>query len=160
MLPANNEVTVAAPFGLEPGTNINLQLWYFGIPSGKIPLSLVSAAPALFTRDRSGTGAVSVTNEDGTADAPSPPGSVITLTGTGGGLVTGAVDGALKRSTQKLAGSVQVTIGGRQAEVLSAGVMPQLPNGIFQIKARVPAGASSSRRLFGCPSMANRALRE
>jgi uncharacterized protein (TIGR03437 family) len=133
------QLNVIAPFELRPGDTVNLQVWYYGIPSARIPIPVAAAQPALFTRNGSGTGPVSLINQDGTINTPSPPGTVITVFGTGGGPSPGAVDGAVARSAKSLTGSVHVFIGGREATVFYAGAAPQLPNGVFQINAQVPA---------------------
>jgi uncharacterized protein (TIGR03437 family) len=143
LLASNSQVNVIAPFAIRPGSTVNLQLWYFGIPSVRIPLTVVPAAPALYTRNGSGGGPVAVVNQDGSINAPSPPGSFVTLFGTGAGALPGAADGALARSAQSLPAPVRVTIGGKDAPVAYAGSAPFLPNGMFQLNVQVPAGVAS-----------------
>jgi uncharacterized protein (TIGR03437 family) len=137
------QINAIAPFEISPGATVNLQVWNFGIPSAQIPLSVAPAAPGLFTRDGSGSGQVAIINQDGSINTPSPPGSIIVLFGSGGGKLPGAVDGALARSAQSLAGSVHVFVGGRDVPVLYAGAAPLLPNGMFQINAQLPADLPS-----------------
>ena len=141
------QLNVVAPFELQPGTNVDLQVLYFGIPSPKISVPVSLAAPALFTRDGSGRGSVSVINQDGSINKPSPPGSIVTLYGTGGGISANAVDGIEARRADSLMAPVRISIAGRDAQVLYAGAAPGLVNGVFQLNVQVPsdtpAGAAS-----------------
>lgn len=140
LLASENQLNVIAPFGLQPGTNVDFQIWNFGIPSAKVSLPVASAAPALFTRDGGGGGPAAVVNQDGTVNTSSPAGSVITLYGTGGGVVPGALDGGIARGAQSLAGPVRVVLDGLDIPVLYSGAAPTLPYGVFQINAQIPAG--------------------
>jgi uncharacterized protein (TIGR03437 family) len=133
------QLNVIAPFGLQPGGSVNLQVWHYGIPSARIPLPVVSAAPAFFTRSGTGSGNAAVINQNGSVNAPSPPGRYVTLFGTGGGAVEGAIDGTLARSAKSLGGTARVFIGGREAQISYAGAAPQLPAGVFQVNVLVPA---------------------
>ncbi len=132
------QLNVVAPFGLEPGSTVNMQVWYYGIPSARIPVTVAPAAPALFTRDSSGSGLVAVVNQDGTVNAPSRTGSIVALWGTGGGALPDAADGTLARGIQTLVGEVRASIGGKDAQVLYAGAAPGLVHGAFQINIKVP----------------------
>ena len=132
------QINVVAPFDLQPGATVDLQVWYFGIPSARVSLPIVPAAPALFTRSGSGTGPVSVVNQDSGINTPSPPGSVVTLYGTGGGTFPDAVDGTLARHAVKLSAPIRATIGGREAQVLYTGTAPGLVTGVFQLNVQVP----------------------
>ncbi|MEO7145564.1 MAG: hypothetical protein ABI165_18875, partial [Bryobacteraceae bacterium] len=89
----------------------------------------------------------SVIDQDGSINAPAPAGSIVTLYGTGGGALdgapAGASDGNLARGAARLAGTVHVSIGGRDAPVLYAGAAPGLVNGVFQINVQVPGDTTS-----------------
>jgi uncharacterized protein (TIGR03437 family) len=137
------QINVVAPFELQPGTNTNVQVWYYGIPSAIVSLPVIEAAPALFTQNGLGVGPVAVVNQDGSINAPAPIGSVVTLYGTGGGVGGGAVDGAIARRPGSLASSVQVSVAGSDAPVLYAGPAPGLINGAFQLNVTLPAGIPS-----------------
>ena len=140
LLASQGQLNVVAPFELVPGAKVNLQVWNFGIPSAKAPLTVASATPALFTRDGSGKGLASLINQDNSINTPSPAGSVVTLYGTGGGAFPGAADGALARGAASLKGQVKATIGGVDAPVIYAGAAPGLTTGVFQINILVPGG--------------------
>jgi uncharacterized protein (TIGR03437 family) len=78
-----SQLNAIAPFEMQPRSTVDVQVWYFGIPSERIPLQVAAAAPGLFTRGGSGSGPAAVVNQDGSVNSPSPPGSVIALFGTG-----------------------------------------------------------------------------
>jgi uncharacterized protein (TIGR03437 family) len=137
------QINVVAPIELQPGTQVDLQVLYYGIPSAKISLPVVAAAPALFTRDGSGTGQVAVVNQDGSINTPSPAGTIVTLFGTGGGPAANAVDGAVPRRADNLLAPVRVTVAGRDAPVLYSGAAPGLVTGVFQLNVRLPGDAPS-----------------
>jgi uncharacterized protein (TIGR03437 family) len=137
------QINVVAPFEQEPGTNTDLQVWYYGNPSAKLSLPVASAAPALFTQNGSGSGPVAVVNQDGSINAPAPAGGIVTLYGTGGG--GSGTDGAIARRPGSLAASVHVSIAGRDAPVLYAGAAPGLVNGAFQLNVMVPTDAPSGQ---------------
>jgi uncharacterized protein (TIGR03437 family) len=139
------QINVVAPFELQPGAQVNLQVWYFGIPSAQIPLAVAPAAPALFSRDGSGTGPVAAINQDGSIDTPSPAGSVVSLWGTGGGLDPDAIDGELARGADNLSAPVHVSIGGSDAQVIYAGAAPGLVYGAFQLNVQIPADVPSGQ---------------
>jgi uncharacterized protein (TIGR03437 family) len=143
LLAYDSQVNVIAPFEIQPGQTVNFQLWYCGIPTARIPLTVAAAAPGLYTRSGSGSGAVAVVNQDGTVNTPAPAGSYVTLFGTGAGGIAGVKDGGVARSAQRLSGTVRVTIGGREASVLYAGSAPLLVNGLFQLNVQVPADTPS-----------------
>jgi uncharacterized protein (TIGR03437 family) len=143
LMASQGQINVVAPFELQPASTVNAQVWYFGLPSGQIALPVVAAAPALFTRDGSGSGQVAVINQDGSVNTPAPAGSVVMLYGTGGGMTSNALDGAVARGAYNLSATVQVTIAGLNAPVSYAGAAPGLVNGVFQLNVVVPADAPS-----------------
>jgi uncharacterized protein (TIGR03437 family) len=138
LLAYQDQINVAAPFELDPGTPVNVQVWYYGNPSAQISMPVVSAAPALFTQNSSGSGPVAVVNQDGSINSAAPAGSVVELYGTGGGIAPDAIDGAIAREAEILSGAVTVTIGSQMAQVLYAGAAPGLVNGVFQLNVQVP----------------------
>ncbi|MCC6860670.1 MAG: hypothetical protein IT158_19035 [Bryobacterales bacterium] len=141
LLAYHSQLNVIAPFEMKPDTTVNLQVWHFGIPSARIPLCVAATAPALFTRDAGGSGPVAVVNQNGSINAPSRPGSWISVFGTGGGALPGAANGALARSAQRLNATVRATLGGREVPVLYAGSAPLMPHGLFQVNLQLPADA-------------------
>jgi len=145
---SQGQINVVAPFELQSGTQVDLQVLYFGNPSARIPLPVAATAPALFTQNGSGVGPVVAINQDGSINTPSPPGSVVVMYGTGGGTAGHAVDGFLARGAQNLDAPVTVTVSGHSAQVLYA---IQIPTGIASGPASIvvnigginsPSGAS------------------
>lgn len=137
------QINVVAPFELQPGSTVNVQVWNMGIPSPKIPLTVAQTAPALITRNGSGTGPVAVVNQDGSVNAPAPAGSTVMLYGTGGGALPAAVDGGIARGAASLAAPVHVLLGGRDVAVAYAGAAPGLVHGLFQLNIQIPADLPS-----------------
>jgi uncharacterized protein (TIGR03437 family) len=138
LLASQGQINVVAPFELQPGSKVDLQILYYGIPSATISLPVAAAAPALFTQNGSGRGLVAVINQDGSVNAPSPAGTVVTLYGTGGGVFAGAADGGVPRRPASLSGAVHVTVAGRDAPVIYAGAAPGLTGGAFQFNVTIP----------------------
>jgi uncharacterized protein (TIGR03437 family) len=149
LLAYQGQINVVVPFELPPGATIEAEVLNYGVPSPKFALPVVAAAPALFTRDGSGGGPVAVVNQDGSVNTPSPPGSVVTLYGTGGGTFAGVVDGGTARRPASLSGTVRVTIASRDAQVLYAGTAPGLTTGAFQLNVQLPVDLPSGAVSIG-----------
>jgi uncharacterized protein (TIGR03437 family) len=110
--------------------------------SGNVEMSPV--APALFTKNKEGTGQVAATNEDGTENNSGNPiawGKVITLTGTGSGRVRNApADGTSPGDGIQTDEKPRVLIGSDYVpdeNVTFSGLLPGSP-GVWQIKVRIP----------------------
>lgn len=120
------QINCQVPYTVTPGVDAAVAINAQGVPVLNVTISIVNAAPGLFTV-AGGAGPIAATNEDGSynsASNPAPRGSVVTLYGTGDG----------QNNT-----AVTLTIGGYQAALLYAGPAPGFP-GLMQINARVPAG--------------------
>lgn len=116
------QAAVVVPTGVRNPTSL--------VVDGGAPtlIPVVSAQPALFTANSSGTGPGAILNQDGalnTAANPAAAGEIVVLYGTG----QGASDSG-----------IEATIAGRPAEVLYAGPSPGLTVGLVQVNVRVPAG--------------------
>ncbi|MFN0101206.1 MAG: cytochrome P460 family protein [Bryobacteraceae bacterium] len=123
-----------------------------GLASMGMDVSIGRSSPAIFTSSGMGTGpAVAMNASDGTIAQPSRSGarparigSVIAIYATGQGpvsptLPTGRPTLDVNRRNTILP---EVLIGGRQAQVLYAGLAPNVP-GINQINAVVPEGVAA-----------------
>lgn len=122
----DTQINCQVPYTVTPGVDAAVVISSQGVPIANLTISIVNAAPGLFTLAR-GAGPIAATNEDGTYNSalnPALRGSVVTLYATGDG----------QNNT-----NVALTIGGYTAALLYAGPAPGFA-GLMQINARVPAG--------------------
>jgi uncharacterized protein (TIGR03437 family) len=117
--------------------------------SAPVLIPVAPTAPGLSTLNRSGSGPGAILNQDGSINSaanPAAAGSVISLFGTGVGLMNPRwPSGALVISPPfgQPVNPVSVQIGGQNAVVTYAGDAPWLPSGVFQINANIPANVES-----------------
>lgn len=112
------------------------------------PANGASLAPGLFTLDSTGRGNVAAINQDGSinsAQQPAHPGSIVALYGTGftGGATAGSFVGCTPGLT--VAGGLsgmplgyEATVGGKVADVLCVGNIPESVCGLEQVNIRIP----------------------
>lgn len=135
------QLNVVAPFNIEPGKRVLMQVWNYGIPSAQIPLEVVAAAPGIYTQGSSGSGPASVVvYPGGSLNTAVAPDDIVALFATGGGPTPRSADGSLAWAAEELINSVAVFVGSKRAEVLYAGACPSLVHGIFQVNIRIPDG--------------------
>ncbi len=152
---STSQVSAVVPFEIT-GSTAQVAVQYRGQFPAQTTVPVAAAAPALFTRDYSGTGQALALNEDGSANgncAPNLPGtpvhaacfpaglnSLITLFITGAGQTSpGGVDGQIQGSaTPSPILPISVKIGGVPALVLSSSGVPQEVAGITQVQAQIP----------------------
>ncbi|MCS7026876.1 MAG: hypothetical protein NZV14_18925 [Bryobacteraceae bacterium] len=113
-------------------------------------ISMSSVAPAFFTTSGDGNGQVAALNQDGTINSPVnmiPRGGVITVFGTGVGLVPGLPpDGVPVPGPLPTTSEVRVLIGTAFVEpgdILYSGMAPTLI-GVWQLNVRVPERVAPS----------------
>jgi uncharacterized protein (TIGR03437 family) len=137
------QVNAVAPMNLEPGKTAIVRIATIG-PVREVPMAVTPAAPAIFTAGAAGFGPGAILNEDSTLNSFSnaaTPGSVISLYGTGFGLLSlPTADGEIATGPLPTALPVSATIGGVRAEVFYAGAAPGLIAGAVQINVRIPEG--------------------
>lgn len=111
-----------------------------GVFSAPETVVLAPAVPALFTLTRTGSGPVAALHADFTLideRRPAQPGEVILLFATGlGAVLGGPPSGDAAGSESRLAGDIQVTVGGKPAVVEFAGLAPGWA-GVYQVNARL-----------------------
>jgi uncharacterized protein (TIGR03437 family) len=142
------EVQIQAQFNLTPGSTATLQVKFNNQSTSPVLLSIVNAAPGLYTKGAHGLGQVRAANQDGSANSrtqPAPRGSIVVFSASGLGAVNppvaaGAVPPSNPLST--VAAGVAATIGGVPATVHFAGLAPGIP-GVYQLNVEIPAGAAS-----------------
>jgi uncharacterized protein (TIGR03437 family) len=134
------QINVQVPYHLEPGKNTVLQVLYGSVPSNLLSLDTAEAAPELF--QEVGTRVAIALNQDGarhSASAPAQPGSIMVFFASGGGKTSpeGVAGRAAPSPHPVLVSRVEMTVGGRDAQVLFAGEVPGFA-GLVQINARLP----------------------
>jgi len=143
-----NQVGVIVPFGTA-GPQTEVEVRYQGQLSSPMTMPVLPATPALFALDGTGGGAGAIVNQDGSLnsfDSPAARGTIVLLYATGAGQMTPVLDDGKIVNTAPFPTPllpVQVFIDDQPAEVLYAGAAPGMVQGVLQINARVPDGASS-----------------
>ncbi len=138
------QVFVQVPYEVSGKPQVEMQLYYREVPSNKIKVALVDAAPEIFTR---GGGNAAALNEDGSLNSeerPAARGSVMVIYASGLGL--GTKELPTGSAVAELIGPrlpVTLEVGGASAQVLYAGTAPGQV-GLWQVNVRlagsVPAG--------------------
>lgn len=150
---SSNQVNVIVPYSVEGQATTFIQVERGGAWSNIIEMEVSSAAPGIFTLTQTGQGQAAALNveTDGSltingAANPVSAGGVIVLYATGEGQTNpGGVDGQIAAAGE-LTSPVQpvvVVIGGIEAQVLYAGSASGLVQGVMQVNAVVPAGATA-----------------
>ncbi|MBZ5582674.1 MAG: hypothetical protein LAQ30_10830, partial [Acidobacteriia bacterium] len=141
------QVSAVVPFAVQGKQSTQVQVEYLGAPSNPISVGVTATAPAVFSLDSTGRGQGAVLNEDNSVNGAAHPAarnSVLQIYATGGGAMTGAVEGTLAQPPlAQLANATTVSIGGLNAEVKYAGAAPGIVTGVLQINAVVPPGVQS-----------------
>jgi uncharacterized protein (TIGR03437 family) len=148
---SSGQINAQVPYNI-PGTNVPI-LIQRGNTSYSVPqyVTLVTAQPAIFTKDLSGAGqghiyVIPAPGQQVLADSANPAkaGDVLQIYCTGLGAVTPdakAGDATPGDALRQTVNQVSLTIGGVRAPVAFAGLTPGF-TGLYQINATVPAGAS------------------
>ncbi len=139
---SDRQVNAVAPWGLEPGTLVNVELEYRGERSPVLRVPVVEAVPAIFRG--------AILRQDYSVPGYGNrvrPGEVIMIWATGLGPVEPAVeDGRIQGDVlPKPVLPITATIGGRPAKVLYAGGAPGFVAGAFQVNVVVPSGVEVDR---------------
>jgi uncharacterized protein (TIGR03437 family) len=139
-----NQVSVIAPYGIDGKSQVNIQVEYLGQPSLAISTPVAVTTPGIFTAAQNGTGQGAILLADGhtanDSSHPAPRGSIVSIFATGAGQTnpTG-VDGEFAPSPAPApAQTVNVKIGGQDAEVVYVGGSPGSVEGLLQINVVVP----------------------
>jgi uncharacterized protein (TIGR03437 family) len=150
---SSGQINAVVPYELAGVASPAVQVQVAGQTSNAFPLTLTSAAPALFTSSGSGTGPAAALNQDNSYNGPTHPaakGSYVVLFVTGEGLTNSCVTGKITTvsptpplTPQPLISPVTVQIGGQPASVAFYGEAPGLVSGVMQINVQIPANAPS-----------------
>ena len=141
-------LAVQAPYSLQPGATTVIRVTSQGVTSDPVNVSVVGAAPGIFTQSSAGLGVGKILNQDGTANSaqnPAAKGSYVAIYANGLGaiappLTTGQVPPSTPLSLT--AATPSVVIGGVIAPVIFSGAAPPYP-GIYQVNVQIPAGAAT-----------------
>ena len=144
-----DQVNAVVPFEVADRLNESLPLLARRTDAGSLsvsePVLVTVARPGVFTQNASGSGPGSVQNVNFQIVTPARPvkaGDAIIIYGTGMGAVFPEVasgDPAPASPLARTAEDVTVTIGGRSANVLFAGLTPGFTS-LYQVNAVVPTG--------------------
>ena len=134
-----NQVNAIVPFGAVSQAEVRIEVHTVAGPSPPLDVRIAKAEPELFTVD--GVFAAAI-NEDGSVNSetnPAPPGSVVSLFGTGGGpynppLEAGAI---ATNDLSHLQSTVFAWADFAEIPVVYAGSAPGLPSGAMQINVRL-----------------------
>ena len=144
------QVSVIVPYEISGRKTTQVSVEYRGVRSTPVTLSVLEAAPALFTLDASGRGQAAMLNETGccnSAQNPAARGTFAALYATGEGQtnppgITGLISthpGIADYPVPR--GKVRVTVGGEPAEIGYAAEAPHTVAGLLQVNFRVPQNA-------------------
>ena len=145
-----NQLAAVVPYEVASQTSVQVQVENLVARTPPFSMPVQSATPGFFTANGSGIGQLAALNQDysvNSASNPAAQGSVVILYATGMGALNAAVpDGTIISSTAlpALASPVQVTIGGKTAQVLYAGPAPELVAGTIQINVTIPSGITGN----------------
>ena len=135
------QVNFLLPSNLNPGP-VQVQVRNPAGISAQFPITVQANAPQLFTADGKYVLAAHLNGSPVGKGGPAPPaapGETIILYGTGLGATSPAlIPGQLPDQPASLTGTQQVTIGGTDATVVSAGIV-QGSAGLYQLQVKVPA---------------------
>jgi len=145
-----NQVSAIVPYEVS-GSQAQVFVEYNGDLAATFPVSLATAAPALFTADSSGKGQAAAINIQNGAYAynnaahPLNAGDYVELFLTGTGQTNPpSVDGQLTPDANELvAANVTVTIGGRTLTPVYAGGAPGIVAGLTQVDVQIPSGLTA-----------------
>jgi uncharacterized protein (TIGR03437 family) len=137
------QINVQVPYSVAGRTRTEVQVRFRGVPSNVAVLDVTPASPEIFTL--LGTAEAVALNQDGSINGsarPAAPGDIVVLFATGGGETSPTIETGKPSEppypTPIL--PVALTVGGRPAEVLFAGLAPGFV-GLLQVNARLPAEA-------------------
>ena len=166
----NTQVNVILPFGLNGQSTADIQLYYLGVASEVLTMTVSPAAPGVFSYNASGTGGAAALNPDytvNTADnavGAGAPTDFLQVFGTGAGETNPASPDAtlapIAPPFPVFLGTVTATIAGIDAPILYAGPAPNLVSGVMQVDVAVPAGVPAGAQplvisVNGVPSQAS-----
>lgn len=139
---SSGEIRAVAPAGLDLTRHTTIQVTYQGNASKPVNKPVASTAPGVFTMAESGRGIIRARNADGSEHGEANPiklGETLDFYVTGAGNCEPPLgDGEVAAEKRPLQATVRVWVGGQEAEVVFAGVLPGTPSGISVVTIRIP----------------------
>jgi len=145
---STSQINAVVPYEIAGLIEPSVQVTFLDQNSNSFLLKSAATAPALFTRNSSGTGPAAILNNDNTPNSPVNPAdkeSYIALFLTGEGQtappgITGKITtlSPTPPLTPQPLLPVAVTIGGQPAYVAFVGEAPGLVSGILQVNVQIP----------------------
>lgn len=140
------QVNTVVPEDLQAGDPVEVQIVRYGIPSARVRVDTAPFSPGTFTYAAQGRPYAAAQDGAGRVQGPDwrlRRGDVAVLWATGLGLPAGAAADSIGARPAEVPVRPLVTIGGRPAQILYAGVSPGLTAGLTQINILVPEDAPS-----------------
>jgi uncharacterized protein (TIGR03118 family) len=146
---SNTQVNLQVPFGTPAGSS-TVVVTRAGQTSTAQPVTVVAAAPGIFTTGQTGAGQGAILNVDYilvNASAPATAGDIVQVFCTGLGATTPAVASGSVTPAPGLTGpvianaAVTATVGGVAAPVKFAGMVAGYV-GLYQVNVQIPAGVT------------------
>jgi uncharacterized protein (TIGR03437 family) len=140
-----DQVSAIVPYETFGKSSTQVQVVFQGQSSSTVSVPVVTAAPAIFTLNSSGSGPGAIVNQNGTVNSainPASAGSIAIIFATGEGQTNpDGTDGKLDGfpAPAPVAQPVTATIGGLNAEVQYIGGVPGLVAGFLQVNVRIPS---------------------
>ncbi len=145
---SQGQIAVLVPYGTTEGI-VQVQVEKDGILSNAVTMFRYLSSPGIFSQSQSGEGIGAVLHSDYsvvTEARPARPGEIVQVFLTGLGAVFPTVaDGAAGGTTtlnQTAPGSVRAYVDNLAADVLYAGLAPQL-SGLYQVNLKIPDAAAT-----------------
>ena len=142
------QLSAVVPYSVAGKTSTQLRVSFGKDTSAAVTVPVVAASPGVFTADSSGSGQISMANQDYSLNSsanPAAKGSVVIFYGTGEGQTTPpGVDGQVNNTVFPApVAAPKVTIGGQNAQIAYFGAAPGFVSGVFQVNVYVPGEAPS-----------------
>lgn len=155
----SRQINVLAPFELTPGQSTTIQVEYNGSPVGSVTVPVSATAPGIFRRNLGVSSQAVAVNQDGIINGPSnpaPPGSVVSIWGTGFGSISppcatggfnpyAAVNLVLSVTLEDI---VDAGFAAHENPAVYAGSAPGMLCGVDQINMWVPTYANGTYLFF------------
>lgn len=143
-----SQVGFVVPYEISGSSSAAIVVTYQGQALPTLNATVAFTAPGVFTQAKTGAGAATALNQDGTLNTaanPAPAGTVVLLFVTGDGPKNppgqdGLVTSDILRTPVL---PVSLTIGGQAATILYAGTTPGFVEGVSLVEAVIPAGTAS-----------------